>query len=128
MLFIDRGRHRVRRCNLAGRTSGRCDLGQPEIEHLGMPALGDKDVARLDVAVNDPFGMRGIQCIGNLNSQSEQDFGLDGPSRDAMLQGHAVQKLHGDERVTAFLAYVVNGADVGMVQSGSSLSLSLETA
>jgi hypothetical protein len=45
-----------------------------------------------------------------------------------MLQGHAIQKFHGDERMAAFLSNVVNGADVGMVQSGSGLRLSLETA
>ena len=45
-----------------------------------------------------------------------------------MLQGHAIKKFHGDERITAFLPDVVNGADVGMVERGSSLSLSLEAA
>ena len=38
-----------------------------------------------------------------------------------------VQKLHGDERLAVLLANVVNGADVGMIQSGSRLSFALET-
>ena len=33
----------------------RRNLGQAEIENLGLSALRDKDVRRLDVAVNDPF-------------------------------------------------------------------------
>ncbi len=45
-----------------------------------------------------------------------------------MFQGHAIQKFHGDERVTTFLSDIVNGADVGMVQRGCSLGFSLETA
>ena len=112
-------------CHFAG---NRRDFRQTEVENFGMAALGDEDVARLDVAVDDPFGMRGVQCVGNFDSQSEQDFGLDGPSGNAMLQGHAVQKFHGDESVAAFLPNVVNGADVGVVQRGSRLGFSPETA
>ncbi|HXY11273.1 MAG TPA: hypothetical protein VEI52_25800 [Terriglobales bacterium] len=33
-----------------------------------------------------------------------------------MLQHHAVQELHGEERLTILFANVVNGADVGMIQ------------
>jgi hypothetical protein len=57
-------------------------------------ALGDEDVRRLDVAMNDSFGMSGVERVGNLNRQIEQNIGLDGFSGDAMLQRHAVQKLH----------------------------------
>ena len=42
-----------------------------------------------------------------------------GRARDAMLQRHAVQKLHGDEGLAVLLADVVDGADVGMIQRGS---------
>ena len=44
-----------------------------------------------------------------------------------MLQRHPVQKLHGDERLLATLADVVNGADVGMVESGGGTSFTPET-
>ncbi len=60
---------------LAGRARG-CDFGQPEIQHLGVPALGDKDVGRLDVAVDDTLRMRGVQAIGDLNRKREQRFVL----------------------------------------------------
>ena len=76
MLVIHRGRHRVPRCNLAGRTHCRCDLGQTEIQHLGVSALGHKDVGGLDVAMDDPLGMRGVQSIGNLYRQREDGFVL----------------------------------------------------
>ena len=45
-----------------------------------------------------------------------------------MLQRHAVQKLHDDERLAVLLADFIDRADIGMVQGGSSLSLSLETS
>ena len=48
--------------------------------------------------------------------------------RDQVLQGHALQIFHGDKRLAVFLANVVNGADVGMVQRGSRLRLALKAA
>jgi len=36
-----------------------------------MPALGDEDVGGFNVAVDDAFSMRGVQCIGNFNCQTE---------------------------------------------------------
>ena len=66
-------RHCVRRCDLAGKTGGG-DLGQTEIQNLGVPALGDKDVGRLDVAMNNALGMRGVQSVGNLRCKREDSF------------------------------------------------------
>jgi len=44
-----------------------------------------------------------------------------------MLQSLAVQELHGDERLAALLADVVNRADVGMVESRRGLRFTLKT-
>ena len=35
-------------------------LGQSKVQHLGIPALVDEDVCRLDVSVDDAFGVSGI--------------------------------------------------------------------
>src|ERR1700747_1930979 len=40
-----------------------------------------------------------------------------------MLQRHAIEKLHSDERLLATLADVVNRADVGVVEGGGRTSL-----
>ena len=45
---------------------------------------------------------------------------------DPVLKRHAVQKLHGDERLAVLLADVVNRADVGMIQRGSGLRFALK--
>ena len=42
---------------------------------------------------------------------------------DAVLQGQAVQKLHGDERLLAVFADFIDGADVRVVESGRGVSL-----
>ena len=44
-----------------------------------------------------------------------------------MLQGHAIQELHGDEGLAFVLANVMDGADVGMVQRRRGLCFALET-
>ena len=92
---------------------------QAEIENLGVAALGDKNVGRLDVAMDNAFGVRRIECVGDLNRQAQQHFSFEWPAGDTMLQRHTIQKLHGDEGLAVFFADFVNGADVGMVQCGS---------
>ena len=44
-----------------------------------------------------------------------------------MAQGHAIQKFHGDERLSVLFADIVNGADVGMIQRGCGLRFTFET-
>src|SRR5882672_4290390 len=66
--------------------------------------------------MNDAFGMRGIETVGNFNGQIEQRFGVDGTAVDAVLQGLAFKELHDDESLAVFLVDLVDGADVGMVQ------------
>ena len=46
-------------------------LGQSEVEQFGLPAFGDDDVGRLDVAVNDVLFVRSIQSVGELNGQGQ---------------------------------------------------------
>src|SRR5580765_2439407 len=44
-------------------------FGQAEIENFGVAAVGDKNVGRLDVAVNDAAGVSGVQSISNFDGQ-----------------------------------------------------------
>src|SRR5580692_9842749 len=110
---------------LTGATRGR-DLGQAEIENLGVAALGYEDVGGFDVAVHDAFGVRGIECVGDLDGEGKQSVQLDRASTDQVLQGLAVEKFHGDEGLAVFLADVVDGANVGMVQGGCGLGFALK--
>jgi hypothetical protein len=43
-----------------------------------------------------------------------------------MLQSDSIKKLHDDERLTVLLPDFMDGADVGMIQRGSSPSFALE--
>jgi len=59
--------------------------------------------------------MRGVQRVGYFNGNLQQLLRLHRPAHDFVLQGGAIQKLHGDERLPVLLADVVDGADVRMV-------------
>ena len=83
-----------------------------------MPALGHKDIRRLDVAMHDAFGVRDIHRVGNFDSQIEQPPRLHGTARNQMLQRLSLETFHRDEGLTVFFADVMDGADVGVIQSG----------
>ena len=109
-------------------TSLRSEFCQTEVQDLGLPALGDKDIGRLDVAVHNSAGVGGIERVGDLDSQIEQLFNLERTALDLVFEGYAVQILHGDEGLPVLLADVVNGADIGMVQGRGRLRFALEAA
>jgi hypothetical protein len=57
---------------IAGRRSPRIRLhrfGQAEIEHLHTPLVGDLDVGRLQVAMNNPALVRRIQRVDDLQDE-----------------------------------------------------------
>ena len=58
-------------CDDSSRLAGD-DLGQTEVENLGVAALSDEDVGGLDVAMDDAFGVRRIQRIGDLDGERQQ--------------------------------------------------------
>src|SRR6266404_6805741 len=100
---------------LSGRRSGQSELGQTEVQDFGVAALGDEDVCRLDVAVHDAFGVRGVQRIGKFNRKGEQDFNLDGIAVDAVLERLPIEVFHGDETLAVVFANFVDGADVRVI-------------
>ena len=51
---------------------GEGDLGETEIENFGVAALGDENIGGLDVAVNDAFGVRGVERVGDFDGESEE--------------------------------------------------------
>src|ERR1019366_8990868 len=127
MLRIHRTRLRVKRPNVARGTARGRDLRQPEIQNLCVAALGDKNIGRLDVAMNDPLGVSRIQCVWYVDAERQDQFGLQRTPRNAVLQRHPIQTLHCDERLPILLTNVEDHADIGMVESGRSLGFALES-
>jgi len=108
-------------------SGGSVSFGQAEVENLSVSALSHEKIRGLDVAMDDAFGVGGVEGIGNLACQIEQDFKLHRPRADAVFQGYAIEKFHGDEGFAVLIADVIDGADVGMVERGGGLGFALKT-
>ena len=48
------------------------EFRQAEIQNLSLFTCGYENVRRLDVAMHDPFSVRGLECPGGLNGEIEQ--------------------------------------------------------
>ena len=92
-----------------------------------MAAIGDEKIGGLDVAMDDAFGVRGVERVGDFDAEIEQRFHIEGPAGNAVLQRHAVEKFHDDEGASIVLADFVDGADIGMIQRGSGAGFAAET-
>jgi len=79
-------------------------------------SLGYENVGGLNIAMNDSFRMRGVQCVCNLIREPEQDIHLDRLLGDELLQGNSVQKLHHDEELSTVLRNLMDRTNIWMVQ------------
>src|SRR5208337_1779983 len=81
-------------------------LRQAEVENLGVSALGHENIGGLNVAMNDARLVGGVERIGHVNRQRQQQLRLHRTSADAMLQRHSIEEFHRNERLTALLVNV----------------------
>lgn len=96
--------------------AARTNLGEPEVEDLGVTARRHEDVGWFDVAVDDSRGVRGIERVDDVDAERQQRLQIESlVTGDAFLQRGALQMLHRDERSPILFANVVNGADVRMI-------------
>ena len=108
----------IRAATLAGRTSLERDLRQPEVENLGVAALGHKDVCGLDVAMNDALGVGRIERVRNLDARaSSVSISMAWP-RSCFSVTPSRNSMAMNDWPSCF-ADLVDGADVGMVQCGA---------
>jgi hypothetical protein len=91
-----------------------------------LAALADKDIRWLDVPMHGPLGVRGVERVGDLDSQVQQSVDFERPPGDLLLQGLSCQVLHDDKGLAFMLPDVVNSADVGMGEGRGSLRFTLE--
>src|SRR6185369_10086240 len=103
------------------------DFGEPEIQYLHLSSGSDEDVGRLDVSVNNAFGMGRFEGVGDLDGKCEQLLDFDGLVAYPLAQRFTFQQLHDNEVLALMLLNCINGTDVGVVQCRSSTCFSLET-
>src|SRR3984957_19129665 len=77
--------------------------------------------------MNDAFGVSRVQCIGDLDAQINQTVSFERASQNRFPQSLAFEILHHNEAQAAMFANFVDGADVGVVQSGSGAGFTTKT-
>ena len=102
-------------------------FGETKIKNLGGAALGDEEVGGLDVAVDDIFGVSGVESVGNFDGKCKERVEFHGAAGDAMLERGALQKFHSDEGLAVLFADIVDGADVGVIERRGGLSFPFKT-
>ena len=81
-----------------------------------MSALGDEEIGWLDVAMDDPLSVSGIERVSHLDRDLERGVGGERPACEPVAQRLALEPLHHDEERALRLADVMDRTDVGMIQ------------
>ena len=91
-------------------------LGQSEVEDLGVAGAGDEDVLGFEVAVDDVVGMGRSEPVGDLGCVLDRLALRHAAAVDSLAKALALEQLGNEERHTSFVADVENGEDVGVVE------------
>ncbi|HNB81428.1 MAG TPA: CoA transferase subunit A [Chitinophagaceae bacterium] len=105
-------------------------LGDAKVNDLGHGAtvlLGDEDVVRLEVAVNDAFLVRVLDGLANLDEQPQPRFGVELVGVAVIGDALALDQFHHEVGAACVrCAAVEHAGDVRMVHQRQRLALGLE--
>jgi hypothetical protein len=76
--------------------------------------------------VRDAFAMCFIECVGNLNGVFQFLIHREGTFHQPSSQCLAFEIFHHQEIGFVLVAYIVESADVGMIQAGNGFGFTLE--
>ncbi len=113
----------------SGHGQGRIGAGNAarhaEVEQLDLAGGGEHDVLRLNVAVENAFGVGGCEGVDALKSDGEEAIERE---RGAQLvaQRGAGDELHDQQDIVLFFDNVVDGGDIGMNEGGGALAFAEE--
>ncbi len=120
------GRERRRVGDLGRRGVPGQGLGEAEIEDLDLALRGQLHVGRLQVPVNDPLLVRGLERVGDLPRNGEGLVDRDRAGRDPFRQRLALHQLQDERSRAARFLEAVDVRDVRMVERRQDLRLALE--
>jgi hypothetical protein len=103
------------RCGLRRWQFPRGDLRQTKVQNLRLPAFGQKQVRRFQIAMDDARSVRHLERVRHLHPKIQKLFKGDGFSLDAVLQRRPFQAFHDNEEPVLMLTNVIDGANVWMV-------------
>ena len=100
-------------------------LGQAEVHELGA-ALGEHDVAGLQVAVHDAGAMRLDERVGYFDGDFQDFVGRERLAGEAVVESLTFQILHDEVVDVALRTDVIEHTDIGMLQSGNGFGFALK--
>ena len=92
------------------------NLRQAEVEDFRVSLVSNEDVRRLDIAMNDAFGVRRIERVSDFYSNVQQLLEIHRTSLDQMFQRLPAQTLHHQEQLAIEFADFVDRANTRMIQ------------
>ena len=117
---------RVGRDVRAVRLVRRGQLGQAEVEHLDGAIGRDRDVGRLEIAMDDALLVRRGEGLGNLPRQGHGLVQRQRPAGDAVGQRLALDEFEDQRMRLAAVLEAIDRADVRMVERGQHLRFAAE--
>ena len=91
-------------------------LGEAEVEHLDAARVAHHHIARLEIAVDDARGVSRCQRVGDLDAACDCRVQRQRFPADHLVEGLALDQLHGDEVAVACRRDLVDRDDVRVVQ------------
>ena len=85
VLFGGAGGRELRGSAIGGSRFSAFEFRQTKIQNLGVSAIGDENVGRLDVTVDDALRVRGIKRVGDLHAQVQNFFQIERLAADQMF-------------------------------------------
>ena len=91
-----------------------------------MAVIGECDVRRFQITMDDALLMRGLQHFGDLLGNRERLIDGDRPTRDPFVQALAVHEFEHEELRAVGFVDAMNLRDVHMIQRGKDLCFAPE--
>ncbi len=102
--------------------------GKAEIGNVDLIFFSDEDVVRFEIAMNDAFGMSGVECFTELPDELEAAVERKGVLfLKNVVKVRAVHKSHGDELHAVGFAQIVNAQNVLVRDSAGEKKLVFES-
>ena len=118
-------RQRLRRA-LVDRRLRRAHGGDAEVDHLRPAVVGDDDVARLEVAVDDAVGVGRAERVGERHGEVEQRADRQAGLGDHRVERAAADELHHQQPPAVGVLDAVQADDVRVVERGEGARLALQ--
>src|SRR6266513_3294509 len=101
-------------------------LRETKVENLDTAVFGDEEVLRLEIAVNDALVVRGGESMSDLHRVIDVFANREWAALQDLPQGFADEQFRDEIRRALEDSKLVDGEDVGMIESGNGLCLLLE--